>query len=330
MRGGRSGPVRGPLVADATVTAARRLSPSFVRLEIGGDALADLGVEGPWWDQRIKLVVPAPGGSGSVVRAADLGVGPEGAPDDWYAAWCALPEERRGAMRTYSVRTVRGRGRATRLVVDVVLHPGAHGPGSAFASAATVGDRVLLVAPRRGEAFGGIEFRPPEAGHVLLVADESSVPAAASILSDWPEGLTGAAYLEVPVAGDVLPDLPCPAGVRVTWLPRGAGVEVGARVLPAVRRSLGLAPGAEPALAPTGAAAPGEGELTWETPAYSAAGEPVVPAGGPPGPDDLHAWVAGESGWVTALRRALVREHGVDRSRVAFMGYWRRGVAMRA
>jgi NADPH-dependent ferric siderophore reductase len=33
---------------------------------------------------------------------------------------------------------------------------------------------------------------------------------------------------------------------------------------------------------------------------------------------------------VTTLRRALVNELEVDRSRVAFMGYWRRGVAMRS
>ena len=33
---------------------------------------------------------------------------------------------------------------------------------------------------------------------------------------------------------------------------------------------------------------------------------------------------------MTGLRRHLVNELGFDRSRVAFMGYWRRGVAMRS
>ena len=32
---------------------------------------------------------------------------------------------------------------------------------------------------------------------------------------------------------------------------------------------------------------------------------------------------------VTGLRRALVRDLGLRRDQVAFMGYWRRGVAMR-
>jgi len=45
---------------------------------------------------------------------------------------------------------------------------------------------------------------------------------------------------------------------------------------------------------------------------------------------DLYAWIAGESGVVTGLRRHLVRELGMDRRQVAFMGYWRRGVAMRS
>ena len=33
---------------------------------------------------------------------------------------------------------------------------------------------------------------------------------------------------------------------------------------------------------------------------------------------------------VTGLRRQLVRELGIDRRQVAFMGYWRRGVSMRS
>ncbi|WP_425553493.1 siderophore-interacting protein [Gryllotalpicola kribbensis] len=32
----------------------------------------------------------------------------------WYEAWLALPEDRRGTMRTYSVREVTGSGASTR------------------------------------------------------------------------------------------------------------------------------------------------------------------------------------------------------------------------
>jgi NADPH-dependent ferric siderophore reductase len=40
-----------------------------------------------------------------------------------------------------------------------------------------------------------------------------------------------------------------------------------------------------------------------------------------------YVWLAGEAGTVTALRRHLVREAGVDRAAVTFLGYWRRGAA---
>jgi len=39
----------------------------------------------------------------------------------------------------------------------------------------------------------------------------------------------------------------------------------------------------------------------------------------------LYAWVAGEAGAVMAIRRHLVRECGLDRRTITFMGYWRHG-----
>ncbi|EPD60337.1 siderophore-interacting protein [Streptomyces sp. HGB0020] len=39
-----------------------------------------------------------------------------------------------------------------------------------------------------------------------------------------------------------------------------------------------------------------------------------------------YAWIAGESGMVKQLRRHLVGERGIDRRRVTFVGYWRRGM----
>ena len=72
----------------------------------------------------------------------------------------------------------------------------------------------------------------------------------------------------------------------------------------------------------------------WETPQYSASGEDLRPRLSAPsaGQDraDTYAWIAGESWMVKALRRSLVTELGLDRDQVAFMGYWREGVAMRA
>ncbi|MEU2157822.1 siderophore-interacting protein [Streptomyces sp. NPDC019396] len=40
-----------------------------------------------------------------------------------------------------------------------------------------------------------------------------------------------------------------------------------------------------------------------------------------------YAWIAGESGTVKALRRQLVNERGLDKRRVTFVGYWRKGLS---
>ena len=70
----------------------------------------------------------------------------------------------------------------------------------------------------------------------------------------------------------------------------------------------------------------------WETPAYSSSGEDVDQPQRVLGhdADGLYAWIAGESKVVTGLRRALVKDLGVDRHQVAFMGYWRVGVSMQS
>jgi iron complex transport system ATP-binding protein len=37
--------------------------------------------------------------------------------------------------------------------------------------------------------------------------------------------------------------------------------------------------------------------------------------------------MAGEAGAITGIRRYLVRDVGIDRGQIAFMGYWKRGRA---
>jgi NADPH-dependent ferric siderophore reductase len=229
-------------------------------------------------------------------------------------------------MRTYTVRAVRGAGDETRLVVDVVLHlaEGATGPGSAWADQAAAGDRLVTMAPRRGAAFGGIEFDPGTARELLLVADETAVPAACSILEDLSPYARGAAFLEVPVSADVtaLVGQVAPPNVDVVWLPRD-GVSLGSLLDRAVRNRLGVGTGVESV-----ADAEVDPDL-WETPTYSSSGENVDAPVAAVGHDAVYAWIAGESKVVTGLRRLLVHELGMDRRQVAFMGYWRRGVAMR-
>ncbi|WP_127479492.1 siderophore-interacting protein [Nocardioides pantholopis] len=310
------------LLEEVEVRRVERLSPSFVRLELGSPALADLGVDGPWWDQRFKLIVPhAPGASVPSFAGAD---------ESWFSTWLERPVEERGVMRTYTVREVRGTGADTRIVVDIVLHAdGEAGPGAAWAGRAVVGDRAVVLAPRRGAPFGGIEFLPDAARRVLLVGDETAVPAITSILAQLPADAEGAAFLEVPLAADVQPVVH-PEGVTVTWLPRERA-ELGSLLHPAVLECLGLGP---EALAETAVTDDEVDPDLWETPTYSSSGEAVldpVDLGEPVDVrDGLYLWIAGESRMVTGLRRALVKDHGFDRRQVAFMGYWRHGVAMKS
>lgn len=296
------------LVTRARVRTRQRPTPSFVRVELGGHALADVGVEGPLWDQRIKLILPGADGL------------PELSPQCWWEDFLALPADSGVAMRTYTIAELRGSGTDTTVVVDLVAHLGDHGPGARWAETVRVGDEVLLVAPRRGEHSGGIEFGPGRADQLLVVGDESALPAVVQILRDFPPGAGGAVFLEVPVAADVRP-LDVPPNVEVTWLVRERR-PVGEATIEAVLAYLGCR-----SAGPFASSQRVDPEV-WETPTWSSSGQ-VLEEHPVSVTDGRYAWIAGEARMVTTLRRHLVNELGVPRSQVAFMGYWREGVAMR-
>lgn len=313
------------LLTEVEVVRAERVTPSFVRVELGGAELADFGTPGPVFDQRIKLIFP--NAAGDLPSFAD-------ADESWWTTWMEIPEAERGSMRTYTIRDVLGEGTDTRFVVDIVVHE-AHGDdpldgaGNAWAVQAQVGQRLVVLAPRRGHEFGGIEWSPGSATRLLLVGDETAVPAIRGILRDLPDDATGAAFLEVPVDDDVLDDVVAPSGIEVAWLPRNGGAR-GEELHAAVLAHL-------TGTAPTEAITVADDEIDpdlWETPVHSSSGEQVgeataVPTDGTPFAG-LYAWIAGESKVVTGLRRKLVNELGLNRGQVAFMGYWREGVSMRS
>lgn len=320
------------ILAELEVARAERVSPSFVRIELSGSELTELGTPGAIFDQRFKIIFP--NAVGVLPSFAD-------ADESWWTTWMEIPEAERGSMRTYTLRDVVGEGIDTRLVVDIVVHEGGEGgggdegsdgldgAGNRWALQARSGQRLVVLAPRRGHEFGGIEWSPGAASRLLLVGDETAVPAIRGILRDLPADAVGAAFLEVPVDGDVLDDVVAPAGVEVTWLPRNGNARGEDLHLAVLAHLTGAAP-AEPVVVP-------EDEIDpdlWETPVYSSSGEAVaeataVPTEGSPYAG-LYAWIAGESKVVTGLRRKLVNDLGLDRKQVAFMGYWREGVSMRS
>lgn len=312
-------------VVTARVDLVERPCPNFMRVHFVGPGINGVGTPGKTLDQRVKLIFPS-----------DSGTLPDivGAGDDWYQAWLEVPTAKRGAMRTYSIRELQVIGGHTRLIIDFVLHlnPGKTGPASHWASQAKVGDELLLVGPRRGRLDGGgIEFDPGSAKTILLAGDETAAPAIARILEDVDPATRGVAFIEVPEPSDVL-DIRVPDGVEVHWLPRSAGdhgtihgADHGAELIPRVLGHLG-------AQSHVRIADDGTENLVWETPGYSASGEEIVAEDGEESGDhaaDCYYWIAGESRVVTTLRRHLVKDLGIARAQVAFMGYWRQGVAMK-
>lgn len=288
-----------------TVARITPLSPHFTRITFAGDDLAHFGTDG--LDQRIKLILPLADGTVTDVGQLDetLSMG------EWYRAWRMLPDELRNPIRTYTIRAPRPADRE--IDIDFVLH-GTDGPASAWATAAQVGDELLIVGPdsRADETGGGIEWKPGAAKSVLIAGDETATPAICSIVESLPTDAVGEVYIEVPTAADALP-LRAPDGVEVTWLGRDSAAH-GVRLTAAVHAwGRARAAAVQPAGLADHVADPSDDEVLWEVPDAVDGAE--------------YAWLAGEAGTITALRRHLVRDLGIDRRSIAFMGYWRQGRA---
>lgn len=299
------------------VSAVQQLSGHFRRITFVGQDLALFGsnADGETLDLRVKVMIPSPGHA-----LPELSNIRGSLQDDWYQNWLAVDETVRGVMRTYTVRALRPAVPASddrpaipaELDIDFVLHlHGGSGPAAEWAAAAQPGDPLLLVGPcaRWGDCLG-IEFAPGAAERLLLVGDETAVPAIAAILETLPAHIAGHAVLEVPTAGDFL-DISTPANVEVRWLARG-GNPHGQALTQQVRALLAptaCEPGEEPEDVDVDAT------ILWETPAATTS-------------HGLYAWIAGEAATIRGLRRYLVRDVGMDRNAVAFMGYWRQGQAL--
>ncbi|MEU5363044.1 siderophore-interacting protein [Streptomyces sp. NPDC005925] len=268
------------------VVRTERLGPSLVRVTFAGADLHAFRSDGR--DQSLSLFLPHPGQREPAVPV-ELG-------EDWWRGWRDLPEDVRAVMRSYTLRALRtdADGQTSEIDIDFVLHgvgPGTSalaGPAARWAARAAAGDRVLLLGPAVADNRA-IRFRPPrDTDLVVMWGDETAVPAALAGLESLPAGTRARVWLEVPHAGDIQ-DVTTGADAEITWLVR-----------------------AEPR------GGTGERGLPLALSALRAA--PLPPAGRP------YVWLAGESGRVKELRRHFVRERGVDRRRVTFVGYWRQGL----
>ncbi|WP_151775379.1 siderophore-interacting protein [Streptomyces abyssomicinicus] len=273
MRTTRTEPATGELLTLHVLRRAR-ISPNFARVTLGGGDIARFVPMG--YDQWFRLVLPVAGGT--------LEAAPKKLDTLSYLRFLTVSSATRPVIRNYSVRAFRPDGPGgPELDVDVVLHgspeDGTAGPASTWARTCEEGDPVGLLDE-------GTTFRLPEGvRRILLVADETGLPALVNTLASLPGDVVGHALVEIPDEAD-RQELGGPAGVEVTWLPRGG---VGGD---------GRGAGAVGALARQAACA----LPLPEEPAY--------------------CWAVGEQALATGVRRHWVAG-GLPKTHVTFCGYWR-------
>lgn len=254
-------------VYSATVAAAGRITPHMVRVTVQGDNIRRLPQHG--FDQWFRLFLPRAAG------AVDFSAVPRRFDMAGYLRYMALPGASRPPFRNYTVRELRSD--SGELDIDFVSH-GDAGIAGPWAAQAHPGEQVALIDQGRG-------FDPHgDASAILLVGDESALPAIAGILRDSSRTTSGTAIIEIPDEAD-RQDIDTPPGVEVRWLSRrGTGRD------------------------------PGETALAEAVTLLASRGL---------NPEGLQVYAAGERRLAVGVRRSAVSA-GVERSRITFTGYWRR------
>lgn len=255
------------------VVRSTRLTPTMVRVTLGGDEVRELTPAGP--DQRVKIFLPADG----LVWDGD--------PPTDAVPWALPRGSVRPRHRTYTARNLDPA--AGTLDLDVALHDG--GVGSAWAEQAAPGQRVSFIGP------AGRWVLRPDTRHLVLVADETGLPAVAAILASLPPTVTARALVEVPGRASRQPT-PSPAPAEVTWFHADEAPAAGAT---------------------TGPGGPDRVDRLVE----AAVGLGLHP-------DGVQVWGGAEQATIRAVRHHLLVDRGFTRDDVHLLAYWRRGVAEEA
>ena len=171
------------------VRSTERITPRVVRVVLGGDELADFVSNGS--DQRIKLCLPQPGKPMPLGRTRE--------------EVFALPRDEQPRQRTYTVR--RFDAERLELAIDFVVHDH-EGPGSTWAAEAAPGAQIVTVGPSPA-------YRPPAgADPLVLIGDETALPAIAAILEELPAEARVQVFAEV---ADEAERLETESAAEVTW-----------------------------------------------------------------------------------------------------------------
>ncbi|MFC4138761.1 MULTISPECIES: siderophore-interacting protein [unclassified Microbacterium] len=209
-----------------TVLRTEHLSPHWVRVTFGGGEVDRFRPMG--YDQWFRLFLPL-GGEAALERVPAKANGMLG-----YLKFLRIPDGERPVMRNYTVRAHRAATAhaGAEIDVDFVLHgsaaAGTAGPASRWAETCHAGEHVLIIDE-------GVMFNPERGvDSVVLVGDETALPAIAGICASLPASATGVAIVEVPDAADAL-DFPHPDGVELRWVVRSGAEEPGVAALAALR-----------------------------------------------------------------------------------------------
>ncbi|MEU3250068.1 siderophore-interacting protein [Streptomyces sp. NPDC006997] len=209
--------------------------------------------------------------------------------DDWWRSWMALPADVRAVMRSYTLRELRrgADGVTSEIDVDFVLH----------------GVEPDATAPAGPASRWAAQAAPGD--RVLLigpaVADNRAIrfrpPEDTDLVVLWADETA------VPAASAILESLP-PGTRAVAWLEARHADDVQELTVAA------------------------DADVTWLVTGDEASPAAVdaIRAARLPDAGHPYAWIAGEAGRMKELRRHLVKERGLDRRRIAFVGYWRQGL----
>jgi NADPH-dependent ferric siderophore reductase len=193
----------------AEVVSVAKVTPRLLSVLVTGDELDGFADAAP--TSHLKVFLPAEGQDAPVLPEFT----PDGAAQDADAP--------RPVIRTYTPRRYDPASRT--LEIQFLLH--GEGPASAWAERAKPGDKLAVAGP------GGRFSLEPAAGHWWLAADESAIPAAATLLEALPETATVEVHLEVDGPEDEI-DFTAPAKTTISWHHRSPGA-FGAELAAAAR-----------------------------------------------------------------------------------------------
>jgi len=211
-----------------TVLRTERLSAHWLRVTLGGGEVEKFRPMG--FDQWFRLFLPIGGDAGleRVPAKANSMFG--------YLKFLRIPDGERPVLRNYTVRAYRAAttDAGAEIDVDFVLHgsaaDGTAGPASRWAETCSPGEHVLIIDE-------GLAFNPQRGtDRVVLVGDETALPAIAGICASLPATAVGTAIIEVPSEEDAL-TFPHPDGVDVVWITRPPGTAPGALALAALAKT---------------------------------------------------------------------------------------------